>query len=99
MTSATKINQKSKWLKFQASRNYKANADSKLPYEELIVTSDMFPDKLLLVHKNLIFGRNTVQDTSYEVFSFTKDGDFIQEENVIDLGREFFRTMVTIKKL
>lgn len=93
-----KIDRKSKEVKFKASKNYKSNGRSNpIPYEEVVVLSDMFPDNIFLVHKNLIFERNSIGDSSYDVFSFDKEGNFLEEKD--GLSKEFFRTMKVVKKL
>jgi len=94
-----KIDQKSKQVKFQAARNFKTNTITKVPFEQEIGTSVMFPDFLYLVHKNMIFDKRALCDSSYDVFKFDKDGNFISEEDVKELGLEFFRTFKIIKKL
>lgn len=94
-----KIDQKSKLTKFQASRDYKAHGRSCMPYEELVVMSETYPDYIFLVHKNMIFERNSICDSSYDVYSFSKYGEFVKQENVDELGKEFFRNMKVIKKL
>jgi hypothetical protein len=93
-----KIDRKSKEVKFKASKNYKSNGRSNpVPYEEVIVLSEMFPDNIFLVHKNLIFERNSIGDSSYEVFSFDREGNFLEQKE--NLGKDFFRTMKVVKKL
>lgn len=99
LESINKINQKSKELKFEASRNYKSHSTSSVPYEELVVISPNFDEKIFLVHKNMIFERNSIGDSSYSVYSFDDSGKYIQKEDVSELGKEFFRTMKVIKKL
>jgi hypothetical protein len=101
MTSAllNKINIKSKQAKFEASRNYKGHGKSSVPYEELVVLASSFPDFIFLVHKNMIFDRNSVADSSYEVYSFDRNGNYIRKENLEDLGSGFFMNMKVIKKL
>ena len=92
-----KINQVSKKEKLNASKNYRSNSNSSVPYEELVVES---PDgKIYLVHKNMIFGRSSICDSSYTVFSFDENGNLLKQENVEELGRGFFRTMKIIKKI
>jgi hypothetical protein len=94
-----KINQKSKQAKFEASRNYRSNAISCMPYEEVVVLSPKYPDFIFLVHKNMIFDRNSVCDSSYDVYSFDRNGNYVRKEEVEELGRDFFTTMKVIKKL
>jgi hypothetical protein len=93
----TKIRQKSKLLKFESSRNYRSNAKSEVPYEELIVLNSEYPDFIFLVHKNMIFDRNSISDSSYTVLSFDKDGNFVRKEQDLDI--DFFTNMKVVKKL
>jgi hypothetical protein len=93
----TKIRQKSKLLKFESSRNYRSNAKSEVPYEELIVLNSEYPDFIFLVHKNMIFDRNSISDSSYTVLSFDKDGNFVKKEQDLDI--DFFTNMKVVKKL
>jgi len=95
----TNIDRKSKVIKFQASKNYKSNAKSTMPYKEVIVLSPKYPELIFLVHENMIFERNTTTDSSYEVYSFDKNGEYLKKESVEELGREFFKTMKMVKKL
>jgi hypothetical protein len=92
-----KIRQKSKLLKFESSRNYRSNAKSEVPYEELIVLNSEYPDFIFLVHKNMIFDRNSISDSSYTVLSFDKDGNFVKKEQDLDI--DFFTNMKVVKKL
>ncbi len=99
MDLISKITQKSKLAKFEASKNYKSNAKCSMPYEQLIVLNTKYPDFIFLVHKNMIFERNSMSDTSYCVYSFDKKGNFIKEEDPNKLGFDFFRDMRIIKKI
>jgi hypothetical protein len=101
MTSAllSKIDIKSKQAKFEASRNYRGHGQSSVPYEELVVLNTAYPDFIFLVHKNMIFDRNSISDSSYEVYSFDRNGNYIRKENLEDLGSGFFMSMKVIKKL
>ena len=94
-----KIDQKSKIEKFKASKNYKPHGRACVPYEELVVLSPIHPDFIFLVHKNMIFERNSVCDSSYDVYSFNKQGELVKKEDVSELGKEFFHTMKVVKKL
>jgi hypothetical protein len=94
-----KINQKSKQVKFEASRNFKSNTNTCVPYEEEIGMSPLFPEFIYLVHKNMIFDKRALCDSSYNVYRFDKSGNFLNQEEVKDLGLEFFRTFKVLKKL
>lgn len=94
-----KINTKSKQAKFKASRDFKRNTHTSVPFEEVVVLSPMHPDAIFLVHKNMVFDKSSLCDSSYDVFSFDKEGNYKKTEDVKDLGREFFRTMKVLKKL
>jgi hypothetical protein len=94
-----KINEKSKRAKFESSKNFKQNTHTSMLYEQEVVLSPKYPDFIFLVHKNIIFDKSSVCDSSYDVFTFDKQGNYLKTEDVKDLGREFFRTMKVIKKL
>ena len=96
MTSSLidKIETKAKNLLFEANRGYRPQGPTCVPYEQLIVTNPSYPDMYFLVNKNMLFNRGTVCDTSYTVYSFDKDGEFIKEEDEKPLS--FFRDMEVI---
>jgi len=99
MDLISKITQKSKSEKLQASLNYSSNAKSTMPYEELIVTNNKYPNFIFLVHKNMIFERNSISESSYRVYCFDKQGNLVREEDPNKLGFEFFKDMRIIKKI
>jgi hypothetical protein len=82
-------------IKLNASRNYKIQGHSCVPYEELIVTNPNYPDNVFLVHKNMIFEKSLC-DSSYDVYKYDLEGNMISKD---DYGKEFFRDMKVIMKL
>ena len=94
-----KIDQKSKQEKFESSKNFKSNTNTCVPYEQEIGVSPLFPEFIFLVHKNMIFERNSISDSSYDVFSFDMNGNYVKKESVEELGHDFFRDMKVIKKV
>ena len=92
-----KIEKKAKNFRFEVVKKYRPNSTSVMPFEEVIVFSKEYPDFLFLVHKNYIFDRNSYSDTSYEVFSFDKQGNYVRKESVEELGSEFFKNMKVLK--
>lgn len=94
-----KIVSKAKQMRFQASKGYKAHAPSSLPYEQVIVVSTDYPDFIFLVNKNIHFERNSINDSSYDVISFDKEGNYVKKEDVSDFDTNFFRDMKVIKKV
>jgi hypothetical protein len=92
-----KIIRKSKGFKFESSRAYKAKGESTVPYEEKIVLSSKYPDFIFLVHSNMIFLGDRQVDSSYDVFSFNKQGEFVRKEDVIELGKDFFKDMKVVQ--
>jgi hypothetical protein len=94
-----KINEKSKRAKFESSKNFKLNTHTSMLYEQEVVLCPKYPDFIFLIHKNIIFDKKSVCDSSYDVFTFDKQGNYLKTEDVKDLGHEFFRTMKVIKKL
>jgi hypothetical protein len=94
-----KIVSKAKLMRFEASRGYKSNKPSVVPYEQIIVVSNQYPNFIFLVNKNIHLDRNTIDDSSYEIISFDNDGNFVRKEDVSDFDKSFFRDMKVIKKV
>jgi hypothetical protein len=94
-----KINTKSKQTKFQASKDFKRNTHTIVPFEEIVVVSPKYPDSFFLVHKNMVFDKSSLCNSSYDVFSFDKEGNYKKTEDVKDLGLDFFMSMKVLKKL
>ena len=94
-----KVEQKAKEIRFKAIRNYHQTNRSSYPYEEVIVMSDEYPKFVFFVQKNAIFERNSISDSSYDVFSFDMDGNFVRKESVEELGHDFFKNMKVLKKI
>jgi hypothetical protein len=59
----------------------------------------LFSNISFLVNKNLHFERNSINDTSYDVISFDKEGNYVKKEDVSDFDTNFFRDMKVIKKV
>jgi len=93
------INIFSKRIKIGHSIAYKKNTISYVPYKEIIVSNESYPNKLFLIHENIIYKNHSLHDTNYEVFSWNKNGNYIGEEDVKNLGKIFFRNMKVLKKL
>jgi hypothetical protein len=89
------ITRKSKNILFEASRKYNSQGYSVVPYEELIVSHEDYPDNYFLVHKNMIFVRG-LEDSSYDVYRFDKEGNILDKK---DYPKFFFRDMKVIKKI
>jgi hypothetical protein len=94
-----KITQKAGHLLFQSSRGYRSNIKSSMPYEQDIVVNPEYPEKVFLVVKNMMFERNSISDSSYDVYSFDENGDYLKKEDVSEIGNDFFRTMKVLKKI
>lgn len=95
----SKITRKSKGFKFEASRSYKAKGESTVPYDEKIVLNKKYPDFIFLVHSNMIFMGDALVDSSYDVFSFNKAGEYVRKEDVAELGKEFFKDMKIVHEI
>lgn len=80
---------------FNASKSYRTQGRSILPYEALIAENDK---KMYLVHKNMIFDRGTIEDSSYDVWRITDKMELIKED-VEKLGAAFFKKLKTIKEI
>lgn len=91
------ITRKSKNMLFEFSKAYRSQGKSCVPYEELIATHPDHPDFVFLIHKNMIFDRGSICDSSYNVFSFDKEGNFVKKEDEQPVS--FFRKLQIIKKI
>lgn len=92
----SKITTKSKNLKWDASRGYHPTQSSSVPYAEKIVVHEGAP---YLVHENMIFGRGSIDSSSYTVYEFDENGDFLGEVDRTNLPDNFFYTMELIAEI
>jgi len=92
-----KITRKSKNMLFEFSKAYRTQGKSCLPYEEVIATHPEYPEFYFLVHKNMVFDKGSICDSSYSVFSFDKEGEFVRKEDEQPVS--FFRKLQNVKKI
>lgn len=89
-----KISTVSKHLCFSKTRGHEHQRLMVVPYEQLIVKNEKYPDKIFLIHKCLNFSSKSLDDSSYHVYSFDMNGENRNEEK---MGSVFFRDMVVLK--
>jgi hypothetical protein len=89
------ITRKSKSIVLEANLKYKTQGYACLPYEELIVKNESYPNNYFVVHKNMIFEQGLC-DSSYDVYKFDDSGNLISKD---DYPKSFFRDMVILKKI
>lgn len=97
LSSIDKITAKSKNLIFEARRSYRPHGRVCVPYGEEIVSNPDHPDRLFLVHRNLLMDRGSVCDTSYTVYSFDIEGEYIGRED--EKPPSFFTKSEVVKKI
>lgn len=95
--SIEKITRKSKNMLFESSKAYRSQGRSCVPYEEVIATHPDHPEFIFLIHKNMIFDKGSICDSSYSVFTFDLDGNYLKKED--DQTVSFFRQIKVIKKI
>jgi hypothetical protein len=93
-----KIEKFSKNNFFDYSRNYKFQGRTSMPYEAFIGYVSSIPKTLFLIHKNMVFDRNTITDSFYEVWSFDENGNSKKIE-VEQLEPNFFKDIQVIKTI
>lgn len=93
-----KIEKFSKNNFFDYSRNYKFQGITSMPYEAFIGYVSSIPKTLFLIHKNMVFDRNTITDSFYEVWSFDENGNSKKIE-VEQLEPNFFKDIQVIKTI
>jgi len=96
LETLNKISTASKHLCFNKSRGHKHQIPMTVPYEQLIVENAAYPDRIFVVHKCMNFNAKSLDDSSYKVYSFDMEGEYIKEEK---MGATFFRDMVVLKKI
>lgn len=92
-----KIDQFSREKKLQASLKYRSSKPACVPFEEFIAVSPSEENKVYLVHKNIIFENNSICDSSYTIYVFDENGNYLKEEK--DIEKSFFNSLEVVKKL
>lgn len=90
-----KIKGKARVLKFHAERGNNENYMLAVKQME-ICTSPAFPDFFFVVCENMIFKGNKLDDSSYSIYSFDKDGNYLEEHNIKELPAAFIGDRNTI---
>lgn len=93
-----KIIQKAKALDFEVSRSFHPQKRSYVVYKQEICSINGYDNGIFLIHENIIMG-STIEDTSYDVFEFDNNGNYIGRCNIEDLPNDFFRNKKTIYSL
>ena len=90
-----KIKGKAKNFKFHAERG--SNTSNALVVKEMeICTSPAYADFMFVIFVNMIFKANELSDSSYLIYSFAMQGNFVEEIGVNDLDRNFLAERNTI---
>ena len=97
MTNETlkKITQKAKALDFEMSRNYHPQRRSGVVYKQEICSIKGYDNGIFLIHENF-FLENTIKDSSYDVFEFDNNGNYVGKCELSDLPDDFFRNKKAI---
>jgi hypothetical protein len=90
-----KIIQKAKALDFEVSRSYHPQRRSPVVYKQEICSLKGYENGMFLIHENVIMG-STIEDTSYDVFEFDNNGNYVGRCELSDLPDDFFRNKKTI---
>jgi len=93
-----KIIQKAKALYFEVSRSYHPQRKSQVVYKQEICSVDGYSNGIFLIHENIIMG-STIEDSSYDIFEFDTDGNYIGQIEVDKLPDDFFRRRKPIHSL
>jgi hypothetical protein len=87
---------KSKNLKWEVNKGYHPTQDSVVPYAEKIV---QYGDKNYVIHENMIFKGGTIADSSYSVYEFDQEGEYMGAVRVQDLPDGFFYEMDIVAEI
>lgn len=92
-----KIISKAKNFRLQASKNYKNQGITVVPYESIIAYSEKFPENLFLINKNIIFDKS-IEDSSYDIWKFDEKANY-KKIDAIEFDKDFFMNLKTIKTI
>lgn len=92
-----KIVNKAKRIILNASLDYSGTRTDIVPYKTTIVINDKYKDFYFLVQENIHFFSKSISDSSYSVFSFDSQGNFVMKEDIGALGEDFFYNNKVLK--
>ena len=78
---------KSKNLKWEANKAYHPTQESSVVYGEKIA---QYGDKNFVIHENMIFKGGSIADSSYSVYSFDEEGEYLGPIKLQELPDDFF---------
>lgn len=90
-----KIIQKAKALDFDVTRSFHPQRSSVVVYKQEICSLEGYGNGVFLVHENIIMGQ-TIEDSSYDVFEFDVNGNYIGQLEIDKLPDDFFRNKKSI---
>jgi hypothetical protein len=93
-----KIIQKAKALDFEVSRGYHQQRVSPVVYKQEICSVKGYENGYFLIHENIILG-NTIENSSYDIFEFDLNGNFVGQIEVDLLPSDFFKNRKPIHQL
>jgi len=93
-----KIIQKAKGLDFEVSRGYNQQRRSPVVYKQEICSIKGYDNGYFLIHENIIL-ENTIKDSSYDIFEFDLNGNFVGQIEVDKIPDDFFRNKKSIHLL
>ena len=85
-----KIIQKAKALDFEISRNYHPQRKSPVVYKQEICHISGYDNGYFLIHENIIMGQ-TIEGSSYDIFEFDLNGNYVGQIEIDKLPNDFFR--------
>ena len=93
-----KIIQKAKALDFESSRSYHPQRRSSVVYKQEICHIKGYDNGYFLIHENVIMG-NTIEDSSYDIFEFDLNGNYVGQIEIDKLPDDFFKNKQSIHLL
>jgi hypothetical protein len=85
-----KIIMKAKSLKFFAQKKFSESGTSVFVCAQEVCTHPDYPKFYFVIDSNMIYKGNKMSDSSYTVYSFDEDGNYIEEVDISsDLPLDF----------
>ncbi len=94
-----KIVSKAKSLKFFAQKDFSESGKALFVCGQEIATHPNFPNFVFVIDSNMIYKGNELTDSSYTVYNFDMEGNYVEKLEMKDLPSDFMSGRVTYMKI
>ncbi len=94
-----KIMNKAKNFKFFAQKEFSLAGRSLFVCGQELATNPDFPNFYFVIDTNMIYAGSQLKDSSYTVYSFNLDGEYVEKLKMENLPADFMKNRVTLTKI